>query len=262
MTANRGILTRTGVPQRRRSGFAVAWSRTSEPARWLDEVIAEDRRRAGVDTDGDISAPSRVRSRPPLSRAAAGVIGGLCIIIAAQADAALARGNGGTGSGIALRGDGRTSQAAVLGAEGLFPGSTVERTVAVSNRSGAHFDVVALQTVATATSVLDGDPLHGLQLSVDACSVPWRKVEGRSEPSYSCPGEAAPVLERRPVIGEAALAALSATRPGGKDHLRLTLSLPRSADDRFQGQRSRIRYSFKGTVAKAASPRPAERGPT
>ena len=59
MAANSGILGGTGVPQRRRSGFALAWSRTSEPARWLDEVIAEDRRRAGVDTDGESARPRR-----------------------------------------------------------------------------------------------------------------------------------------------------------------------------------------------------------
>jgi hypothetical protein len=42
-------------------------------------------------------------------------------------------------------------------------------------------------------------------------------------------------------------------RPGGTDYLRLTLSLSASADDRFQGQTSRIRYSFKGVPRPGGS---------
>lgn len=258
MTADAAMSGSTGAQRRRGPAFLLAGASASEPARWLDQIMAEDRRRAGIDRHSDITPPP-VRSRPPLLRAAAGVIGGLCIIIAAQANVASAGGVG-NASGIALRSDGGARQAAMVGAEGLFPGDAVERTVAISNRSGAHFDAVVLQTEATTTSVLDSDPIQGLQLSVDACSVPWQKVETRPAPSYSCPGQLSPVLGPRAVIGEPALGTLAARRPGGKDHLRLTVSLPSSADNRFQGQRSRIRFSFKGTEAKGASSTPGAPG--
>jgi spore coat-associated protein N len=131
----------------------------------------------------------------------------------------------------------------MAGGDGLVPGQAIEQTFPISNRSDDEFRSITLRTVATSTSLLDSDPVNGLQLSLDACSVPW---EGRLDGSYWCAGREAVVLAPRAVIGDVALHGLSTTRPGGSDHLRLTMSLPGSADNRFQGQTSQIRFSFTG----------------
>lgn len=77
--------------------------------------------------------------------------------------------------------------------------------------------------------------------------------------SFSCRGAATLVLARRAVIGTAIpLNGLSVTKPGGVDYLRLTLLLPVLADNRFQGQSSRITYSFQGTSRQQAAERQAQ----
>jgi spore coat-associated protein N len=151
--------------------------------------------------------------------------------------------------GVVLRGDDHATEAEIVGGDGLVPGQAVERTFAISNRSRDAFRVVTLRTVATTTSLLDSEPVNGLQLSFDACSVPW---ERRLQDSYSCPGKQAVVLPPHPVIGDFSLRGLSANTPGGGDHLRLTMLLPSSADNRFQGQKSQIRFSFTGRASSPA----------
>lgn len=223
----------------------VRASSAPSPARWLAEAMAEDR---GLPAIGSGNAASA--ARPPKSRLGAATMAltiGVSILgVGAHATVANARENG-PPTGLALRGDGGAGRAAVLEADGFFPGRAVERTLAISNRSRAEFSVVTLSTKATTSSLLDSDPVDGLQLSIDACSVPWEKTGADAGASNICRGRTTAVVGRRPVIGQnTPLSGLSATEPGGRDYLRLTLSLPASADDRFQGQRSRISYSFRG----------------
>ena len=49
------------------------------------------------------------------------------------------------------------------------------------------------------------------------------------------------------------LGSLAALTPGGTDHLRVTLTLPASADNAFQGLSSTIGFVFTGTQRAAAS---------
>lgn len=239
--------------------------RASSAGRWLREAMAEDRRYAGYDPDikGGSPAPQRWGQRAMIG-AIAGILvlgmvqniaggvspddGARVFSMAALTNTASAPEDSEAG-GVVLRGDGHAAEAEMAGGDGLVPGQVVERTFPISNRSDDEFRSVTLRTVATTTSLLDSDPVNGLQLSFDACSVPW---EGGLDGSYSCPGREAVVLAPRPVIGDVALNGLSATSPGGRDHLRLTMSLPGSADNRFQGQTSQIRFSFTGRASSPA----------
>jgi hypothetical protein len=168
------------------------------------------------------------------------------------------------GVGVVLRGDGHATEAEMAGGDGLVPGQAVERIFRISNRSDDDFRSITLRTVATRTSLLDSDPVNGLQLSLDACSVPW---EERLDDSYSCSGREAVVLAPRPVIGDVALDGLSTTRPGGSDHpapddVASGLGgqpLPRSdVTDPLQLQRAFLIPKLKGSVVR---PRHARRRP-
>lgn len=154
--------------------------------------------------------------------------------------------------GIVLQGTGLTSEATIASGDGLVPGRAIERTLPVSNRSHDSFDVITLRTLATTSSLLDSDPVNGLQFSIEACSVPWTREDSTLGTSYSCPGRQAVVLRQRPIIGHVQLEGLSAISPRGTDYLRLTTLLPSSADNRFQGQTSQIRYSFTGRSSPRA----------
>lgn len=160
---------------------------------------------------------------------------------------------------VVLRADGGATHVAMGGAQGFFPGKSVERILTLSTPSGTEFEAVTLTTEAGVTSLLDSDPVDGLQLSIDACSVPWQSEGIGESASFSCRGAVTLVLARRAVIGTAIpLNGLSVTKPGGVDYLRLTLLLPVSADNRFQGQSSRITHSFQGTSRQQAAERQAQ----
>ena len=65
MTADAAMLGSTGAQRRRGPAFLLAGAPASEPARWLAQIMAEDRRRAGIDLDSDITAPPAGSFPPP-----------------------------------------------------------------------------------------------------------------------------------------------------------------------------------------------------
>jgi spore coat-associated protein N len=129
----------------------------------------------------------------------------------------------------------------------MAPGDTAQRALDLTNSGSIGLAGVTLSTAASPSSVLDTDAVNGLQVVIDRCSAAW--TESASTPyTYSCGGTVSTVLASRPVIGSGlALANLGSTSPGGVDHLRVTLSLPTTADNSFQGASSTIAYTFTGT---------------
>jgi spore coat-associated protein N len=250
--SNAGSKRRTGL----RFGFRASL-RAPSAGRWLSEAMAEDRRRTGYDPDikggslashrwGQLAMTGAITGLLVVGMVRAGGVspgGGADVFPMAALTNTVSGPEDSDGVGVVLRGDGHATEAEMAGGDGLVPGQAVERIFRISNRSDDEFGSIRLRTVATRISLLDSDPVNGLQLSLDACSVPW---EERLDDSYSCPGREAVVLAPRAVIGDVALDGLSTTRPGGSDHLRLTMSLPGSADNRFQGQTSQIHFSFRG----------------
>lgn len=154
---------------------------------------------------------------------------------------------------IALGSAGTASNRLDIGASNVVPGDTIERAVDLSNAgSTVSLADITLTTSAAPTSALDTDAANGLQLAIDACSLPW--TESGPPYTYSCSGSTSTVLASRPVAGSAlALANLTAVNAGQTDHLRVTLSMPTIADNSLQGLASTIGFVFTGTQRAGVS---------
>ncbi len=143
-----------------------------------------------------------------------------------------------------------------IGATGLVPGDSLQRRVKLSNASGnENLASITLSTVDTTVTdtVLTTDAVNGLQMKIEKCSVAW--VESLSAPyTYTCAGTTTAVLSQRAVIGSGlALSSLSALTAGNTDDLVVTVNLPTTAGDTFQGKSATIEYTFLGTQRNGMS---------
>ncbi|MEP7020446.1 MAG: hypothetical protein ABI808_07330 [Pseudonocardiales bacterium] len=120
-----------------------------------------------------------------------------------------------------------------LDASGLLPGREVERVVSIHVAAGGSTN---LTVTSQASSVLDQDTTNGLQLRADACSSGWRPTDA----GFACAGTITTLFGRRPVVGRSRLSA--GDRSTLTQQVRLTLSLPSTADSRFMGQTSALSY--------------------
>ena len=130
-------------------------------------------------------------------------------------------------------------------AAGVLPGDRIERLVSLVNSGNQNLNAVTLTTTAPApATVLTTDAVNGLQLTIDACSVPWT---GTAAP-YACTGTLTPVLAKVPVVGSnLPLSNLTSLTAGKTDNLRVSATLPTTAGDAFQGQTSTVGFSFTAT---------------
>ena len=142
-----------------------------------------------------------------------------------------------------------------VNATGVAPGDTIQRAFDLQN-SGT-IDLTAAPTLTTSaspTSLLDTDATNGLQMVIDKCSVAW--TESGPPYTYTCGGTTTSVLASRAVIGSAiSLSNISdlVTAGAGPDHLRLTLTLPGTAGNTFQGLTSTLTYAFNATQRAATN---------
>lgn len=156
------------------------------------------------------------------------------------------------GAGAATGGINRLSVAAT----GLVPGDTVSRAVTLGNTGDQALAGIGLTTTASPSSKLDTDASMGLQLQIDACSVPWTEAAATAGYTYTCPTTAtrSTVLASRPVIGSTpALGNLNALAAGKADNLVVTMTLPTGADNTFQALNSTISFTFNGTQRGATA---------
>jgi len=153
---------------------------------------------------------------------------------------------------IALGATGASTNRLNIGASGLAPGDTIQRSVDLLNSGSLDLASVTLTTTAAPSSLLDTDATNGLQMVIDKCSVAW--TESGPPYTYTCSGTTSTVLASRAVIGSAmALSNLGATTHGATDHLRVTLTLPSGAGNTLQNQSSTITYAFTGTQLAATN---------
>lgn len=156
---------------------------------------------------------------------------------------------------IALGTAGGADNRLTIGASDIAPGDTLQRHVKLSNTGSLNLASITLTTAATTSSVLDTDGTKGLQMVIEKCAAGW--VESLSTPyTYTCADVGGPtaVLASQRVIGSGlTLSGLSSTTAGSNDSLRVTLTLPTTADDTFQGKTSTIQYTFTGTQRAATS---------
>ncbi|MHC6222094.1 TasA family protein [Arthrobacter sp. MMS24-S77] len=155
---------------------------------------------------------------------------------------------------IALGASGTANRLSVA-ASGMVPGDTVQRAVTLSNAAGNQaLSAITLTTSALPTSKLDTDTAMGLQLVVDNCSVPWTEAGTSPAYTYTCSGTTTSVLATHPVIGSnLSLSNLTSVAAGQTDNLRVTLTLPATADNTLQGQSSTIAFNFTGTQRTATN---------
>ena len=88
-----------------------------------------------------------------------------------------------------------------VAATGLVPGDTVSRVVTLSNTGDQPLAGIGLTTTASPSSKLDSDTVMGLQLQIDACSLPWTEAGTTPSYTYTCTGTKSAVLASRAVIG-------------------------------------------------------------
>lgn len=150
-----------------------------------------------------------------------------------------------------------------VGATGLVPGDSLQRRAKLTNAGSESLASVTLTTAATTSSLLDTNSTDGLQMKIERCTgaLGWR--ESLTTPyTYTCdalvPGDNAgvrsAVLARRAVIGSnLALTGMSSLSPGATDDMVVTVDLPSSADNTFQGLSSTIQYTFSATQRAATS---------
>ena len=136
-----------------------------------------------------------------------------------------------------------------MAATNVVPGDSLSRSVDLVNDGTANFSGLTLNTVAsTATkgSVLNTDQVNGLKLTVKSCSVPWTKPAATT---YACSGVTKTLVNDTAAVGTVGLPTPASLTSGGKDHLVVTLALPTSAGNEFQGQSSALSLTFGGTQA-------------
>ncbi|WP_284983421.1 TasA family protein [Arthrobacter sp. efr-133-TYG-118] len=155
---------------------------------------------------------------------------------------------------IALGASGTANRLSVA-ASGLVPGDTVQRVATLSNATGNQsLSAITLTTTAAPTSLLDTSTTMGLQVAVDDCSVAWTEAGTAPAYTYTCSGTTTSVLASRPVIGaDLTLANLTSVTAGHTDNLRVTLTLPSTADNTLQNQSSTIAFNFTGTQRTATN---------
>lgn len=153
---------------------------------------------------------------------------------------------------ISLGATGAATNRLNIGASGLVPGDTLQRSVDLTNSGSIDLASVTLTTSAAPSSLLDTDATNGLQMVIDRCSQAW--TEAGPPYTYTCGGATSSVLASRAVIGSnMTLSNLGSTTHGATDHLRVTLTLPNGADNSFQNQSSTITYAFTGTQRAATN---------
>ena len=147
-----------------------------------------------------------------------------------------------------------------IGATGLVPGDTVQRRAKVTNAGSEGLASIVLTTVDTTTdpdTVLTTDATNGLQMKIERCTGTVGWTESLTTPyTYTCDatiagdnaGVRGAVLASRAVIGaDMSLASMAALTAGSTDDMVVTLSLPTTADNTFQGKSATIEYTFTGT---------------
>lgn len=148
---------------------------------------------------------------------------------------------------LALGAEGAATNRLSVDAVNIVPGDTIQRSVDLINNGSVDLSAAALTTTASVSSLLDTDTTDGLQMVVESCSVAWTEASVNSGFEYTCEGVQSTLIGSRAVIGsDMDLAGIAALEAGETTHLRVTLTLPESADNAFQDQNSTIEYGFAG----------------
>ncbi|GAB3349303.1 TasA family protein [Modestobacter lapidis] len=140
-----------------------------------------------------------------------------------------------------------------MAANNFVPGDSLSRSVTLVNDGTANFGALNLTSTAseaTKTSLLNTDQADGLKLTVKSCSVAWTKPTATT---YACSGTTKDLISELPAVGTFGVPTPASLTAGGTDHLVVTLALPTSADNDFQGLSSALSLTFGGTQASGTT---------
>jgi spore coat-associated protein N len=130
----------------------------------------------------------------------------------------------------------------------FVPGDSLTRSINLVNDGGSPLGSVGFASTATVPSVLTTDAVNGLQLAVKECSVPWTQGGTTSAATYTCSGTTT-TLASGPAVSSLTLPSAKALAAGGTDYLTVSISLPVTADNTFQGKSATLSLVFTGTQA-------------
>jgi hypothetical protein len=129
---------------------------------------------------------------------------------------------------------------------GFVPGDSMSRAVNLTNDGDVALGALSVTSTVTSTAnVLTTDPVNGLQLTVEGCSVAWTEMGTTEAPTYTCSGTERTLLSG-PIANSASLSGLAGLAVGGVDRLVFTVSLPTTADNTFQGKSASFSLTFTG----------------
>jgi predicted ribosomally synthesized peptide with SipW-like signal peptide len=143
-----------------------------------------------------------------------------------------------------------------VAASNLVPGDTVQRAVTLTRSAETEaFGSVKLTTTGSTANLLTSSISDGLQLAIDQCTGgTWTKGAGND---LTCTnGTVTSILATSPVIGanrDLAAATTALNAAAAKSELRVTLSLPATANNDFQGLSNAITFTFDATQRAAQS---------
>jgi hypothetical protein len=133
-----------------------------------------------------------------------------------------------------------------MNATGFVPGDSISRSIDLANTGNLAFAGISMASTATTSSLLDTDKVNGLQLTVKSCPVTWTETVTNGVATYTCSGTTTTVVNSGAAVTSASLNGIASLNAGGTDHLVVTLTLPASADNTFQGKTSALSVSFTG----------------
>ena len=132
----------------------------------------------------------------------------------------------------------------------MLPGDSRTFPVDLVNSGNADLSSITLGSWARQSSVLDSDPVNGLQLQVESCSQAWTAAAD----GYSCAGTERSFYAGPMLVTGRSLAGATSLAAGGVDHLLLTAELPSTAStDAFEGATSSLSFVFTGTQRGGAA---------
>ncbi|MGY1636160.1 TasA family protein [Geodermatophilus sp. SYSU D00742] len=126
---------------------------------------------------------------------------------------------------------------------GFYPGSSVSQDIALKNEGGAAIGGVRLTTSATSPNLLTTDPVNGLQLTLTYCSQRWTEGGSASAPTFTCGNNSAYTVYSGPFLTDSTLTSLGTLSSAAQ--LLITVSLPATADNRFQGLQASLGLAFR-----------------
>jgi spore coat-associated protein N len=140
-----------------------------------------------------------------------------------------------------------------VAATNMVPGDTVQRAVVLTRSSDTEaFGSVKLTTAGGTANALTTDATDGLQLAVDQCSTGWTKAATTN--ALTCGGTTTSIISARHVVGtnlDLGAATTTLNSSAAAANLRLTLSLPTTADNTFQGLANTVAFTFDATQRAA-----------